>query len=681
MSIADLEAVVESVQHALVVTDGEGNVVSMNSAALALHGFASNEECLESLRDDPDLFEVRDRDGRRIPADDRTVARARRGELVTDLELHGRRRDTGKSWVGLYGARRLSVAGSRHLFLVTIRDVTEHRRAEERTRQQNAVLAGMARIFQGALTCQTERDLGLACLSVLEEVTQSKFSFLLEVNGETGLADIAISDPGWEACQVQDRSGHGKRAPVGFEIHGVYGRVILDGKGFFTNAPPSHPDSIGTPPGHPPLEAFLGVPLLHAGETIGMLGLGNREGGFGPEDLETAEALAPAIVQAFLSKRAEEALRAANVQLTEAERRKNEFLAVLSHELRNPLAPIRNSLYLLDHAPAGSDQAAHARAVMNRQVDHLTRLVDDLLDVTRISRGKIDLHRELIDVREIVRFSFEDHRSMFDQRGIALRTEAHAGPVWIDADETRISQVVGNLLHNAAKFTPPGGAVSVSLAAVADQVEIRVRDNGVGIEADLVAQVFEPFVQSERSLARTRGGLGLGLALVRGLVELHGGSVRAQSKGPNRGCELVVMLPLAAEPRRTVRDRASTTAFTCCRVLVIEDNIDAGQTLAEVLEMEGHRVHLAIDGMTGIRMARELKPDVVLCDIGLPDLSGCEVARTLRADESLRATRLIAVTGYAQPEDRQRAMEAGFDAHVGKPAPIEEIAALVSKGR
>ncbi len=681
MSLADLEAVVESVQHALVVTDGEGNVVSMNPAALALHGFTSIEKCLESLRDDPDLLEVRDRDGRRIPADDRTVARARRGELVTDLELHGRRRDTGKSWVGLYGARRLSVAGSRHLFLVTIRDVTEHRRAEERTRQQNAVLAGMASIFQGALTCQTERDLGLACLAVLEEVTQSKFSFLLEVNDQTGLADIAISDPGWEACQVQDRSGHGKRAPVGFEIHGVYGRVILDGKGFFTNTPPSHPDSIGTPPGHPPLEAFLGVPLLHAGETIGMLGLANRKGGYRPEDLEAAEALAPAIVQAFLSKRAEEALRAANVQLTEAERRKNEFLAILSHELRNPLAPIRNSLYLLDHAPPGGDQAAHARAVMNRQADHLTRLVDDLLDVTRISRGKIDLHRELIDVREIVRCSFEDHRYMFDQRGIALRIEAHADPVWIDADETRISQVVGNLLQNAAKFTPPGGAVSISLAAVADQVEIRVRDNGVGIEAELVPQVFEPFVQSERSLARTHGGLGLGLALVRGLVELHGGSVRAQSRGPNRGSELLVMLPRAAQPSRPVRDRASTKAFTFCRVLVIEDNIDAGQTLAEVLEMEGHRVHLATDGMTGIRMARELKPDVVLCDIGLPDLSGCEVARTLRADESLRATRLIAVTGYAQPEDRQRAMDAGFHAHVGKPAPIEEIAALVSKGR
>jgi PAS domain S-box-containing protein len=681
MSLADLEAVVGSVQHALVVTDSEGNVLSMNPAALALHGFASIEECLESLREDPDLLEVRDRDGRLIPADDRTVARAVRGELVTDLELHGRRRDTGKSWVGLYGARRLSVAGSRHLFLMTIRDVTEHRRAEERTRQQNAVLAGMARIFQGALTCQTERDLGLACLAVVEEVTQSKFSFLLEVNDQTGLADIAISDPGWEACQVQDRSGHGKRARVGFEIHGVYGRVILDGKSSFTNAPHSHPASIGTPPGHPPLEAFLGVPLLHAGETIGMVGLGNREGGYGSEDLEAAEALAPAIVQAFLSKRAEEALRAANVQLTEAERRKNEFLAVLSHELRNPLAPIRNSLYLLDHAPPGGDQAAHARAVMNRQVDHLTRLVDDLLDVTRISHGKIDLHRELIDVREVVRCSFEDHRSMFDQRGIALRVEAHAGPVWIDADETRISQVVGNLLQNAAKFTHPGGAVSVSLAAVADRVEICVRDNGVGIEAELVPQVFEPFVQSERSLARTHGGLGLGLALVRGLVELHGGSVRAQSWGPNRGSELAVTLPIAAEPRHVARDSASTTAPTACRVLIIEDNVDAGQTLAEVLEMEGHCVHLATDGATGIRMARELKPDVVLCDIGLPDLSGCEVARALRADESLRATRLIAVTGYAQPEDRQRAVAAGFDAHVGKPAPIEEIAALVSKGR
>ncbi len=375
-------------------------------------------------------------------------------------------------------------------------------------------------------------------------------------------------------------------------------------------------------------------------------------------------------------------IREAERTLREVDRRRSEFLAMLSHELRNPLAPIRNSLYLLERAQPGTPQAVRAREVIQRQTQHLTRLVDDLLDATRISRGKIELQRARVDVREVVRRTCDDHRSMFEENEVELSLLLPAGPVWVDVDATRISQVLGNLLQNAAKFTPARGSAVVAVEVDEARAVVRVRDTGVGMEPSLIERLFEPFVQSERGLARTHGGLGLGLALVKGLVELHGGSVSVSSKGPGHGSEFVVGLPLAPTPEEVESPRARGKEVTAGRlVLVIEDNLDAGQTLVAVLETEGHRLHLATDGTTGIRLARELKPDVVLCDIGLPDVSGYDVARTLRADDSLRATRLIAVTGYAQPEDRQRATEAGFDAQLGKPASPEELTALISMGR
>ena len=363
--------------------------------------------------------------------------------------------------------------------------------------------------------------------------------------------------------------------------------------------------------------------------------------------------------------------------LRESDDRKSAFLAVLSHELRNPLAPIRNCLHLLDLVPPGSAQAAHARDVLHRQTDHLARLVDDLLDVTRISRGKVELHRARIDAREVVRRTCDDHRTLFDGRGVALRTELAATPIWIDADPARLSQVVGNLLQNAAKFTPEGGTTAVTVAAADGCAEILVADDGLGMDPGQVDRMFEPFTQGERTLARTHGGLGLGLALVKSLVELHGGAVRARSGGAGQGAEFRVTLPTAAPPVAARAAPAPAPRAAARLVLVVEDNEDAADTLAEIVALGGHRVRIARDGRSGIALARELRPDVVLCDIGLPDVSGLDVARALRADPALRATRLVALSGYAQPEDRRRAAEAGFDAHLAKPAPLAEIQALL----
>ena len=377
-------------------------------------------------------------------------------------------------------------------------------------------------------------------------------------------------------------------------------------------------------------------------------------------------------------RRTEQALREANDQLRGAARRKDEFLAMLSHELRNPLAPIRNSTYILQHAEPGTEQARRAQDVIARQTEHLARLVDDLLDVTRIARGKIELHTTRVDAREVVRRACDDYRTLFHARGLRLDVRT-SSPVWIDADETRLAQVVGNLLQNAAKFSRAGGSVDVSVEVGGTFGEIRVRDEGCGIAPDLLPRVFEPFVQAEAGLARTRGGLGLGLALVKGLVELHGGSVRGRSEGPGRGSEFVLSLPLKTPPQQAARPADGDTAARSFTVLVIEDNVDAAQSIAEVLEMEGHRVHVATDGLSGVAKAREVRPDVVLCDVGLPDVDGYDVARTLRADKGSGPLRLIALSGYALAEDRRRAREAGFDDHVAKPPSLEVLLASVAR--
>ena len=365
---------------------------------------------------------------------------------------------------------------------------------------------------------------------------------------------------------------------------------------------------------------------------------------------------------------------------SERERRKSQFLAVLSHELRNPLAPIRNSIYLLERAPSDSEQAKRARQVVRRQTEHLTRLIDDLLDNTRISHGKIRLERSRVDLREIVKKTTDDLHSIFTQASINLRVDhVTAGPMWVEADSTRMEQALTNLLNNSAKFTASGGTVRVSVAVRDGRAELSVTDDGAGIEAKDIEHLFEPFAQADQSMARSKGGLGLGLSLVKSIVELHGGTVAARSDGRGRGAEFVIQLPLAEAGSEKEAPRPREAVATPKTILVIEDNADGARSLADILELHGHAVRVARDGRSGIALARELKPDLILCDIGLPDVDGYEVARTLRRDGPLRLTRLVAVSGYAQPEDRQRSRDAGFDAHIPKPADLHEVLALVAR--
>jgi PAS domain S-box-containing protein len=370
-----------------------------------------------------------------------------------------------------------------------------------------------------------------------------------------------------------------------------------------------------------------------------------------------------------------EALSRANERLRQEGLHKNEFLAMLSHELRNPLAPLRNALWLLERPDAPADQAARARETINRQVLHLTRLVDELLDVTRISQGKIHLQRRRVDLSDLVQRTVEDHRSLFAASGLELACDTSGLPSFVDADPTRVAQVVGNLLANAVRFSEPGGRVELHLSREADgQALLTVRDQGVGFPPELGEQLFQPFLQAETSLHRSRGGLGLGLSLVKGLVELHGGTACARSDGPGKGAEFQVRLPLAAaQPAVRAPGPSAPARMARRRVLIVEDNRDAADTLREMLLVWDHEVEVARDGRDGVERARAFHPDVVLCDVGLPVLDGYEVARAIRADPSLAGTYLVAVTGYASSDDQRRAADAGFHRHLAKPVPVDVI--------
>jgi two-component system CheB/CheR fusion protein len=344
------------------------------------------------------------------------------------------------------------------------------------------------------------------------------------------------------------------------------------------------------------------------------------------------------------------------------------------------LAPIKNSLYILGRAAAGGDQARRAQAVIERQVDQLARLVDDLLDVTRITRNKIKLQRQRLELNQLVRHSLDDQRSLFDKAGVHLELHPAPRPVYVDADWNRLAQVIGNLLQNAAKFTGRGGATLVTIQAerAESRAVIQVVDTGVGMEPEMVARLFQPFSQADSSLDRAKGGLGLGLALVKGLIELHGGAVTAHSAGPGKGAEFTMQLPLAMEEPAASPAGSESPAKRRRRVLVIEDNIDAADSLREVLAYGEHEVEVAYNGPEGIAEAREFRPEIVLCDLGLPVMNGYEVARTFKQDESLKGVFLVALSGSSLPEDLQRASEAGFDRHIAKPASLEKLEELLA---
>jgi signal transduction histidine kinase len=365
----------------------------------------------------------------------------------------------------------------------------------------------------------------------------------------------------------------------------------------------------------------------------------------------------------------------------ESERRKDAFLGMLAHELRNPLGPIRNAVNLLQQMGPDTPRLVHLRDIIDRQVTHMTRLVDDLLDSTRLARGKILLRKERCDLVRIVRQTVDDYRNIFEQGKLTLDLDLPDAPVWVQGDPTRLVQMVGNLLHNAQKFTGGGGTVTVRVwqDSRKKSAAVSVSDTGIGIDAQMLPNVFDIFSQADQGLDRTRGGLGLGLSLVRGLADLHSGEVTAESEGLGKGARFTIRLPAeeAAEQLEEIAEEPDAPARR--RILIIEDNLDAAETTKMLLEREGHDVRTAYTGADGLEAARQFMPQVILCDIGLPGVDGYQVARTMRRDQGFGTPFIVALTGYGRDQDRRLAQEAGFDMHLTKPIDMSSLRAALSQ--
>jgi signal transduction histidine kinase len=435
-------------------------------------------------------------------------------------------------------------------------------------------------------------------------------------------------------------------------------------------------------------------PLRNGERTLGALALSSQAGtpGLLPRDLVTLQELVSRAAIALDNARLYSSLqreivrsRQAEEELQDANRRKDEFLAMLSHELRNPLAPIRNAVEVIRRLAPPDAKLTMARDVVDRQVSLLARLVEELLDVSRISQGKISLKKEPVDLARILAHSVETTRPLIDARSQTLSVSVPVAPVWLSADFARLSQVVSNLLNNASKYTGEGGRIELLATAESGAARIVVRDNGAGIEPQLLHKVFDLFVQGERALDRGQGGLGIGLTLVKRLVELHNGRVEAASDGPGRGAIFTVTLPCiaAVEPQRQAPQFPAPRSSEVYgrRVLVVDDNVDAAESTAAFLRLEGHEVKAVHDGLQALASLKVFDPHVVVLDIGLPGLDGYAVARQLRSRGDTSHVLLIALTGYGQKEDRTKAADAGFDYHFVKPADPRDIQTAIERGR
>lgn len=536
--------------------------------------------------------------------------------------------------------------------------------AEENTRRSN-FLAQVSAVLSGSL----EAEVGMrALLRLLVPVLGTRAALQLQAEGAGAAAVLqACAGEDGEALLSEEPSA-GLAPPLREALaRGLQGESV------------ELPVSGDASPAEPP--AGRVVPLEHGERVLGALYVA------GPPEAELLRELAARAAIAFENARLYRSLRneieerrQAERRLQESNRRKDEFLAMLSHELRNPLAPIRNAIEVIRRVLSPDPRLAWAADITDRQVRHLTKLVEELLDVARISQGKIALQLESVDLLAVIAHSMETARPVIEARRHRLELQLPAQPVWLRGDFARLSQVVANLLNNAAKYTPESGALQLSLETRDGLAFISVRDNGIGIEPELLPHVFDLFEQGRRSLDRSQGGLGVGLTLVQRLVQLHHGRIEARSAGVGQGAEFVVSLPCLREvvPPLPVESGTEQAARTGCRVLVVDDNADAADSVAMFLRLEGHSVETACDGHEALARAAAFAPDVVVLDIGLPGLDGYEVARRLRQSSFCGASLLVALTGYGQRGDQAQAHAAGFDHHLVKPADPCRLARLVA---
>lgn len=553
----------------------------------------------------------------------------------------------------------------------TTRDVTERRQAEEATLRRSEQVRRLAEV---ATRINTTHDVTSVIRMVTEEARnligshQSITSFSMDGNWTQAINIVSLSDK-YNRWRNYDMKPEGT---------GIYTRVCRLNKPMrMTQAElEAHPDwkGFGDEAGkHPPLRGWLAAPLAgRDGRNIGLIQLSDRyEGEFTEDDEAVLVQMAQMASVAVENARLVEDLR-------DASRRKDEFLATLAHELRNPLAPLRNMLEVIKRTDGNSERVQQANAMMDRQLLHMVRLIDDLLDVSRVSRGKLELRRERVELATMVSQAVEACKGLIDCAGHEVNVTLPPEPVWLYADPVRLTQIFDNLINNACKYTEAGGRIELAAECRDDEVTVRVKDTGIGIPPDKLGSIFEMFTQIDHSLERMQGGLGIGLTLVKQLVEMHDGGVTAHSDGPGRGSEFRVRLPLLNEPQtdESPPDEQATQSRPR-RILVVDDNQDSAASLAMLLNMSGNETRVAHDGLQAVEAAERFRPDLVLLDIGLPKLNGYDVCRRIRRQPWGKDIMIVAVSGWGQEQDRQRSREAGFDHHMVKPVDLASLTELL----
>jgi PAS domain S-box-containing protein len=620
-----LRITLASIGDAVVATDAAGRVTFMNGVAEALTGWPQAEAAGRPL---PEVFRIVN-EWTRLPAENPALRALREG-VVVGLANHTVliARDGTERPIDDSAAPIRDGAGPPAGAVLVFRDVTERRRAEE----ARARLAAIVESSEDAIVSKTLEGIILSWNAGAERL----FGYTpAEAVGQPITLIIPPEREG-EERSILERLCRGERVE-----HFETVRVTKDGRRIH-------------------ISLTISPVRNAAGQVIG----------------------ASKIARDITARKVdEERLASLHAELREQARRKDEFLALLAHELRNPLAPLRNGLQVLRLAGGDAEEAGRAREMMDRQLSHMVRLIDDLLDVSRINRNKMELRRSRVLLADVVGAAVETARPLIDAGGHELTVSLPQRPVYLDADLTRLAQVFSNLLTNSAKYTPPGGRIWLSAERRGGGVAVLVRDTGIGIPAEALLRIFDMFSQVDRSIERSTGGLGIGLALVKGLVEMHGGTVAAESGGEGQGSTFTVTLPVlagAAESEALGRGGEAVRG-PGRRVLVADDNRDGAESLAMLLRLLGHEVRTAHDGLEAVQAAEEFRPEVVLMDVGMPRLNGLDATRRIREQSWGRAVTVIALTGWGQEGDRERSRAAGCDGHLVKPVLLPDLQKLLTE--
>jgi signal transduction histidine kinase/DNA-binding response OmpR family regulator len=544
--------------------------------------------------------------------------------------------------------------------------------AEEATRRSNFLAEA-----SGVLTRSLDYEATLTGLARVLVPFLGDFGAVTAVDERTGVRKTLVSwdDP---AGGVQLRAAPDE-TDFDPELGELIDRVLASGRSILVPERESPPGGytcgdLGLTGG-----SVMVVPLEARGRILGSLAVasGDSSRRFGTTDLSLAEDLAGRAAIAIDNARLYR-------DIQEDDRQKNEFLAMLAHELRNPLAPIRHSVRILQKLGMTDGDLGWASDVIARQVEQMVRLVDDLLDISRITGGKVNLRMEPVDVAQVVGLAVETSRPLIESKNMALTVQLATEEIWVQADKARLAQVLSNVLNNAAKYTGDGGTIQLYVGREGPDVVFRVRDNGIGIPSEMLSKVFDLFTQVDRSLDRSQGGLGIGLTLVRRLMELHGGSVEARSDGPGQGSEFVLTMPTIARVVVANEDPAPVEPggrSSPRRILIVDDNADSAKSLSRLLRLSGHEVSVVHDGPDALEQLEAVDPEFILLDIGLPGMDGYEVARAIRTRPDHRGIVLVALTGYGRDEDRRMSRESGFDHHFVKPVEVETLLGLIESVR